>query len=472
MVGSNLVRGGTAWTAGTLALTLIETAADAAGPRISFVNQTITDDSDVPVQWDDSPIGSTAAAPSGGGMIASWNGTGSGAASFTQVRLNAPIGDNMKVHVDLSANAYFYSYGLCGVANSLMNMDAPAGGDLNAYVYCPYYGNVGANNNTYTVDTGVIVQNNNEKFGIEIDTTVGSRGWYVVKGTGGATIRSPKMNLPDGAVYVFVTVNSSEMVWTVDAVAPYATDVQATFTDIPPPSGGGGSTISAATRNDMLDALGNAVGGEVINLTTDALDYGTITLNNKNFASPVTIQYTGSGTKPKLGYVNLNNCSGLIFRKIEFTTATPGNALVVATNGCHDLTFDINEFDGQCTRNGTTGVITYVASGLNFVDAYNINVTGGTMHHCAGGIGIVRTHHATITTIAISDHYGDGIDYSGVGCHDISIIGVAFTTFYSAPGDHADCIQVFTLNSIGWKYYNVNVLNCTFVRGAGDAPQG
>lgn len=245
-------------------------------------------------------------------------------------------------------------------------------------------------------------------------------------------------------------------------------------------AGGGGSSLNAANASELIDRLGNATGGETINLTTAGGAYGNITLTNRTYSSTVTVQYTGGGTRPIVDYIDLTNTNHLALKGFQVKRLTNGYSGVIDT-GSHHITFDDLAVLGANVRDAGTGAITFNGSAISssnyvgliqIVDSSDITVRNCTFSKTASAVNIIRSTDVTVQGNAWSDHYGDGLDISGAGSDNINVISNTFTTFYYQAGDHPDCMQMFSLGLTGAQQItNISFIGNTFTRGVGHGAQ-
>jgi Ca2+-binding RTX toxin-like protein len=216
--------------------------------------------------------------------------------------------------------------------------------------------------------------------------------------------------------------------------------------------------ITVNTNQGLISALRSAQSGDTILLS--AGNYSAIGLQGVNFAGPgVTIASADAAHPVTVAGVELSNCSGLTFRDLEVTiNSRLQNAFNVAGSSNIHL-------DGLDVHGATGGVL----PGLMFRNSSNVSVTDTQFHDLGTAVCNMNSTGVTISDNRFKDLRGDGIQTTGSS--NVTIDGNHFTDFHTAPGDHPDAIQFFTLNQTA-AVHDIVITDNVVVRGAGDIVQG
>ena len=216
--------------------------------------------------------------------------------------------------------------------------------------------------------------------------------------------------------------------------------------------------VTVNSDQALLTALSTVQSGDTILLSAGS--YSRVGLQGVNFAGAgVTIASADPTSPVVVAGIELSNSSGLTFRDIEVTinprTQTAFN--VVGSSNIH--------LDGVNMHGAVGGD----KPGLLIRNSTNVSVNDTQFHDLGTGLRTIDSSFVTISNNRFFDLAGDG--FQSTGTSNITITRNHFTNFHTAPGDHPDAIQFFTLNQ-ATPAQNITITDNVIVRGSGDIVQG
>lgn len=232
--------------------------------------------------------------------------------------------------------------------------------------------------------------------------------------------------------------------------------------------GGDGGTITSLSQLvSVLDAGVRANGGKTY--TLDAIDFGSMSLLNYNFAAnPIT--FVGQvGTT--FGSIALNNCHGLTFKDAMVQTA--GATALQVLNGSTDIVFDGVYCDNGAVEGSpvsdTSAIVAHnCGPGVKFVgrrDAMKPDLTGYW-----NAASVVNATGLTFKDLTVTNNGTDG--FLIFASQNVTIDGCLGYNFYGfGEGDHPDWIQWATAG-LGDRGSGHVIKNNGYIRGVGQYSQG
>lgn len=198
---------------------------------------------------------------------------------------------------------------------------------------------------------------------------------------------------------------------------------------------------NVANQSELNSALGSAVGGDTITLTSWS---GSVTLTSRSYASDVTIQ--GDVT---VGGITITDCDHIVLTGLT-SEVSPGSTNCIFAGDSSDVTFDGMTFVVTGHESFTTATSFGLAEGS---DNYSIGV--GTAATCdnltirdcslAGTVVPIRPYNpsgVTIERCTFETVRADCIKIGGTGSN-ITIKDNLFPRlrWFKFAAEHADCIQ-------------------------------
>ena len=215
-------------------------------------------------------------------------------------------------------------------------------------------------------------------------------------------------------------------------------------------------TLNVSNQTELTNALNIAVAADEIHMAAGT--YGSSSLSNKTFATPVIVKLTGNVSLQKF---QLTNVDGFTFdfdngsggrHQVQFTHPSPADSTkIFQVDGCSNIKFLNCDFKGIVQTNpaSTGNLIGYGwMLGLNTNDTVLVGncVFTDTYRHIVFGNSM---QNLTITNCDFSESSADSIQGSSV--HGLTIrFNLFHDRHYGGGSVHRDMIQMDTTNhSVG-----------------------
>lgn len=214
----------------------------------------------------------------------------------------------------------------------------------------------------------------------------------------------------------------------------------------------------------LMAALASVQGGDTINLASGT--YTGLSLQNLNFAAPVTITSADPNAQASLTNFTISNSSGLVFSRLDFdATGSTDPYYAFRASNVNNMTFDSLRVHGAIGGDPNAAV-----TGFLIRDSSNVSVTNSNFSYLLSGINQMNNNGVNIAGNNFSMLAGDGIDNSGSS--NVTIANNFLTaTQASTKGIHQDFIQFFTYGTTA-SAHDITISGNTYVRGDGVAIQG
>lgn len=225
------------------------------------------------------------------------------------------------------------------------------------------------------------------------------------------------------------------------------------------------SDIVVKNQAELLTALKNAKGGETIKLL--AGNYGTVNINNYNFASTVNIVSADPGSRALLEQLSINGSSNIAVQGLDLIRP----ASTVETNATLNSVFNSRNisFDDVHIRGALADPTLSSATGLVIRSSAGVTVTNSTFDHIGSGLNVSGSSDIVLKDNSLSELRRDGMILSAVT--RVTIDGNMITNMHPAAGDHPDFVQFYT-NGTTTASSDITVTNNLFLQGSGEAAQG
>lgn len=224
--------------------------------------------------------------------------------------------------------------------------------------------------------------------------------------------------------------------------------------------------IIVKNQTELDAALKVAKGGETIKLLAGT--YTSVALNNRNFASNVTITSADPGNPATIQRVALNGSSNITFQGLtlarQLAPTDPDYTQLHNVTGSSNIVFDSVRISG-----GSGDPSLSVGWGLFVRDSSNVTLKNSTIDHMALGLEVMNTTGMTIKDNTISDNRRDGMNLASVS--NVVIDGNLFTNMHPVNGEHPDAIQFLT-NGTTVASSNIVIKNNIIMQGNGEPIQG
>lgn len=224
--------------------------------------------------------------------------------------------------------------------------------------------------------------------------------------------------------------------------------------------------IVVKNQTELDAALRAATGGETIKLLAGT--YTSVALNNRNFASNVTITSADPGNPATIQRVAINSCSNITFQGLtlarQLSPTDPDYTQLHNVNGSSNIVFDSVRISG-----GSGDPTKSVGWGLFIRDSSNVTVKNSSIDHMALALQITNTTGVTVKDNTFTDNRRDGMNLASV--RNVVIDGNLFTNMYPINGEHPDAIQFLT-NGTTVGSSNIVIKNNIIMQGSGNPIQG
>lgn len=212
------------------------------------------------------------------------------------------------------------------------------------------------------------------------------------------------------------------------------------------------NTITVSTREELVNVLKTATGGETILLNPG--NYGDLSLIDKpnfnlDFTAPVTIAAADPNNPPIVTRLDLRGATDLHFENILFDyTYQDGQPIwfkPFAVSGSENISFTGCTFDGDVARGLTAADNGYPTGfGLNVSGTNGITVDSCEIRGFYRGTVVANSNDVTITENDVHSIRMDGMNFSAV--QGVLIEGNHIHDFIRSmnSADHADMIQFWT----------------------------
>lgn len=223
--------------------------------------------------------------------------------------------------------------------------------------------------------------------------------------------------------------------------------------------------VSNATQ--LQSALDQAIGGDRIILAGG--NYGTVTINNRSYATNITIQSAGSFNRAHFDGLNVFNSKNIFFSGLDLGRALkPGeipewvtlNRIQDSSNIRLMNSIIHGSQDGDPTNDG---------QGLVVRDTNNFWLTGNTFDDLYRGSFIQRGSNHVVSNNLYKNMRVDGATFAAVD--RTTVDGNTFRDFHWIDGDHPDAIQFWNTNETRGST-NVTIKNNVVLPGQGMGTQG
>jgi hypothetical protein len=212
----------------------------------------------------------------------------------------------------------------------------------------------------------------------------------------------------------------------------------------------------------LQSALSLAVGGDRIVLA--AGDYGIVTIQDRHYASPVTIQ-TSTTNRAHLDGVFITRSSNLTLSGLDLGRAlTEGEA--AKTTHLNTVRHSSNiRFSGVQIHGSKDGDPSNDGFGLLVSDTSGFRIDNSSLSDLFRGVSIQKSSNATFLSNAFDTIRSDGITVAST--NTIMIDRNSFTNFKPIAGDHSDAIQFWnTGQTVGSS--NITIRNNVIAPGSDD----
>lgn len=193
---------------------------------------------------------------------------------------------------------------------------------------------------------------------------------------------------------------------------------------------------NVSTAAQFQNALAAARGGDRIVLA--AGDYGSVSIQNKNFAHGVTIQASSTVNRAHFDSIKVLNSSNIVFEGLDMGRGRlPSDSEYANMNGVHNSTnirFNNVKIHGNLDGSPHNDIV-----GLSIYDSSNVRVTNSDFNDLGSGVYSLRSSNVQITGNDFHDIRLDGVAVASTT--GIVIRDNIFRDFKPVGDDHADAIQ-------------------------------
>ncbi len=224
--------------------------------------------------------------------------------------------------------------------------------------------------------------------------------------------------------------------------------------------------IIVKNQTELDAALKAAKGGETIKLAAGT--YSNVTLNNRTFASNITITSADAKNPATVQRVALNSSSNVTFQGLtlgrQVSPPEPDYTQLHNVNKSSNIVFD------RVTITGGSGDVTKsLGWGLFVRDSSNVTVTNSSFDHTSLALEVSNVTGMVVKDNSFSDNRRDGINFAAVT--NVVVDGNFFTNMFPINGEHPDAIQFLT-NGTTTASSNIVIKNNIVMQGAGEPIQG
>lgn len=205
--------------------------------------------------------------------------------------------------------------------------------------------------------------------------------------------------------------------------------------------------FTVSTREELLDALGKAAGGDVIQLGGG--NYGQLSLKDVSFASNVSIVSKNGGDPASFTGLSLNQVKNLSFDGVTFDYTSAVGAATSArpfsVSGCENVAIRNSTFDGDTARgvsDAADGSGTGV--GLLITRSSQVSVENNAIFNFMRGVVVTDSSAIALSGNNIHSLRSDGMNFSAVTDVTIENNWIHDFRLAAGTGDHADMIQFWT----------------------------
>jgi hypothetical protein len=212
-----------------------------------------------------------------------------------------------------------------------------------------------------------------------------------------------------------------------------------------------------ATTTDLVSALTNAKGGEILLLAPG--NYPVLVLQDIRPESAVVIASADPANPATLWGVEADACQNLTFRDLIVRLNLRTKMAFVATH-CADirlLRVDIHDSAKS------------VNSGLLFRWVQNATVVQSRFHDIGDAVQIRTCTKIEVVDCEFNDIRGDGINTTDSS--HVTLSRNHFTDFFPSPGDHPDAMQFYTFRQTT-SATDILINDNVITRGKGGVIQG
>jgi len=232
-------------------------------------------------------------------------------------------------------------------------------------------------------------------------------------------------------------------------------------------SGTFAADVTVLDRSALVDAIEVASPGDTILLAPG--DYGTLTVNDKNFAPALTLRAADKSNPPRFTSVKALNGSGLHFdgfRVAYGATAAPLTTYAVEINGVDDFVFAGSEI-----YSAQDDVRTNDGYGIFVRNSDNVLIEQNFIHDVFRGVAIFEVGEGIVRENLITKAGSDGI--VGRGLVNVTIEANIMKDFnvIDPVAHHPDGIQIWSREALR-RTQNVSIIRNVVLRGIGDPFQG
>ncbi len=203
--------------------------------------------------------------------------------------------------------------------------------------------------------------------------------------------------------------------------------------------------IKVSNSAELLEALENASGGEIIKLSPGS--YGDITLKDVNFPSTVTITSADPDNPAELGTVYLDGCSNLTFDQLSFSLdlEVSGRLSQFQANDSNGITVSNSTFVGDIDPDpASVSFGKPIGVALRSTGSENIAFENNDISGYRTGITVYNSTEVSVLGNELSGLRQDGVSLTS--SHYVTLENNHIHSFDTAEGsgEHIDAIQLFS----------------------------
>ncbi|MBL4806166.1 MAG: VCBS domain-containing protein [Rhodobacteraceae bacterium] len=226
-----------------------------------------------------------------------------------------------------------------------------------------------------------------------------------------------------------------------------------------------GDSIVVSNDAELMQALKNASGGDVIKLLPGDYD---VSIKNYNFDTPVTITSADPSNLAHMENLYISNSSNITVEKMAIHSedgpigawgeylayVTQSSSIVIKDNkfGNDSPTAHADNFIGLAVKNST-----------------GVDVTGNEFSNLGNGGGFSYSQYLNVSDNYVHNIRSDGFDFTSV--QHVEVTGNTITDFYPGSGDHSDYIQFTGYDNIPAST-DIVIRDNMLVQGDGKTAQG
>lgn len=209
---------------------------------------------------------------------------------------------------------------------------------------------------------------------------------------------------------------------------------------------------------DLNAAIRSARAGDTILLSSG--DYGALGLQGLKFSGGQVVIASRDPSRPaRVAGIEIADSSNLTFRDIE-VTVNARTQTIFNVNDSQDIRLERLHLHGPPGSN---------RAGLMFRQSGRVHVLDSNFQNVGTAVRVIDSNYVNVSGNHFAEIYGDGIQ--STGSSNVMIVGNHLSNFHTAPGDHPDAIQFFTLNQKA-EAHDIAIKDNIIIRGSGNIAQG